>query len=379
MSIHKNNVQEIFCDESGFTGPNLLDSTAPFFTYSAVAVSNEEAKEFVEKLIKDYKIQSGELKANKMRKSSPGRKAITHILEKFSTRAKVVVHDKKYSLACKFYEYIFEPALASKNSIFYDIEFHNFVSNLLYIHFKEGGNYAECIFNDFYQFMKMDYNNFFDSLSSPKIPLGLNEIKEFCIHQREIINLELDSIKGTNVGKWVLDLSSSSLFSLLGEWGQESYQLKVFCDSSKPLKEQLELFEEMVNKEDKEFIEVAGKQHPISFNLIEIPKLADSKKFPGIQIADVFAGTAAFVFGEISKDKHKSYPTEWKQYLAPCISSYSVTPCYKHLDFNTVKVKLNSLILQELARRSIEKQPLLEGIETLIERDQESIYVSIQV
>lgn len=149
MSSPKNKVQEIYCDESGFTGNNLLDEATPFFSYATVAVSHEEAKEFVEKTIRDYKMQASELKFQNLVKNAKGKQAIARILETFCTRSKVTVNHKKYNLACKFYEYIFEPTIASNNSIFYDLEFHKFISNLLYAHFQCKSKYAEEIFQDF--------------------------------------------------------------------------------------------------------------------------------------------------------------------------------------------------------------------------------------
>ncbi len=258
MNITQNKVQQIYCDESGFTGNNLLDKETPFFAYAAVAVSHEEAKEFVEKLIKDYKIQSSELKFKNLLKSTRGKQAITHTLETFSERAKVSIHDKKYSLACKFYEYIFEPTVASKNSIFYNLNFHRFISNLLYCNFQPKKDNAEEIFQDFYRFMKTYDDQGLSCLfnSSGEVPDELNEldlIRNFCIHQRDVINEELESLKGTGVGKWILDLTVTSIFSLLSEWGQEFKQLEVFYDDSKPLKEQVEIFNSMV-KDQKKFL-----------------------------------------------------------------------------------------------------------------------------
>jgi hypothetical protein len=37
---------------------------------------------------------------------------------------------------CKFFEYIFEPALQRNNKFFYDVDFHKFVANVLYLHFQ---------------------------------------------------------------------------------------------------------------------------------------------------------------------------------------------------------------------------------------------------
>lgn len=376
----QNEVQEIYCDESGFTGNNLLDETTPFFAYATVAVSHEEAKEFVERVMKDYKVQTDELKFQKLIKYSRGKQAITHLLKSFSTRAKVAVSNKKYNLACKFYEYIFEPTIASKSSIFYNLDFHRFIANLLYLHFDQKSEYAGEIFEDFYNLMRMKDDEglayLFSSLALPNISPMLDTVRTFCVHQRDVINSELDSLKGTGVGKWILDLTHSSLVSLLAEWGQEYEQLHVFCDASKPLKEQVEVYQTMINRKEKIFMELNGKEHPITFNLVEPPLLVSSHSHPGIQIADVLAGTFMFVFRENSKGTHNNYPGEWKQYLTNCVSGYSVVPDFEYLDFEKLSVKRNYLLLEELAERSIRKVPLLDGINIFLAEVTHYLYLN---
>jgi hypothetical protein len=371
MSNSQKEIQEIYCDESGFTGNNLLDEATPFFAYATVAISHEEANEFVEKVIKDYRVQTNELKFQKLIKYSRGKQAITHILKTFGSRAKVVVNDKKFNLACKFYEYVFEPTISSNISIFYNLNFHNFISHLLYIHFKGKSEYAEEIFEDFYNLMKAKNDEglsyLFSSLDLPNISPALDTVRTFCIHQKDVINAELDSLKGTSVGKWILDLTQSSLVSLLSEWGQEYYQLRVFCDASKPIQEQPEIYQVMVNQEKKMYMELNGEQHAITFNLAALPQLVNSQSHPGIQIADIIAGACTFVFRESSKGDYTSYPSEWRSYLENCVSvKYSIVPNVEYLDFKKIAVKRNYLILEELAARSVRKAPLLDKIDVFL-------------
>ncbi len=371
MDNFQKNIQEIYCDESGFTGGNLLDEDTPFFAYATVAVSHEEAKEFVSGVMRDYKVQTSELKFQKLIKYSRGRQAITHILKTFTPRAKVSVNHKKYNLACKFYEYIFEPAIASKSSIFYAMDFHKFISHLLYFHFEQKSEYASAIFDDFYNLMKAKDDDgllyLFGSPDLPNISAELRTIMMFCMSQRGTINAELDSLKGTGVGKWILDLTNSALVALLSEWGKEYDQLCVFCDSSKPLQDQVEIYQAMVNREEKLFLDLGKRECAVTFNLDKPPLLVNSISHPGIQIADILAGTFAFVLRENSKGNHNSYPNEWKHYLVNCGSDFSVVPDFDHLDLNDIHVRRNFLLLSELTRRSVEKSPLLDGIELFLE------------
>jgi hypothetical protein len=68
----------------------------------------------------------------------------------------------------------------------------------------------------------------FSSLALPNISPTLDIIRTFCIHQQDTINAELESLKGTGGGKWILDLTHSSLVSLLSEWGARIRSVKCF-------------------------------------------------------------------------------------------------------------------------------------------------------
>jgi hypothetical protein len=56
-------------------------------------------------------------------------------------------------LACKFFEYIFEPPLAEQNSIFYGCGFHLFIGNLLWM-LRARDASAETIFEEFSKFAR---------------------------------------------------------------------------------------------------------------------------------------------------------------------------------------------------------------------------------
>jgi hypothetical protein len=66
----KETIQEIYCDESGFTGNDLLDKKDTVFAYATVAINHEEATEYVNNIIQKYKLQGGELKGRNLLKSA---------------------------------------------------------------------------------------------------------------------------------------------------------------------------------------------------------------------------------------------------------------------------------------------------------------------
>jgi hypothetical protein len=283
-----------------------------------------------------------------------------------------VINHKKYNLACKFFEYIFEPTISEKNYLFYNIKFNNFIANLLYEEFESKTQYAEEIFEDFYNLMtKQNDNDLFYMFSSIKltdISLLIEKIQQFCVYNRTSINKELESLKGSSTGKWILDLSFSSLNSLLAEWGTQYDQLKVFCDNSVPLQEQSEILDAFIGIKDKIYINLAGQEHSINYNLADSIKMVDSLSYPGIQIADIASGVFAFVFKENQqKGKYAKYPKEWTEYMINNVSKYSIIPDANYLKPEGINFRRNILLLEELVHRSAKGIPLLQNIENTID------------
>lgn len=135
----------IHFDESGFTGNNLLNKDQKIFCYASVECPHKEAEDFVGYIVGKYNIQNGEIKSGKLLKGVNGKRAVDEIVETYKGRFKVSVSDKKYALAGKIFEYIFEPTIKSVNSLFYEIDFHRFISNMLHVELTVKGAMAESV------------------------------------------------------------------------------------------------------------------------------------------------------------------------------------------------------------------------------------------
>ena len=147
-------ITHVFCDEAGFTGNRMLDAQQPYFTYSAVAVDPAEGAEFVASVIRDFGIQGVEMKAERLVKFSKGRRALTKVLDWLDGTYSAVFYHKKYNLACKFFEYIYEPVLQANNALFYRKNFHRHVANCLYMHFESRMAVAEDIMAEFETYIR---------------------------------------------------------------------------------------------------------------------------------------------------------------------------------------------------------------------------------
>lgn len=355
--------QKIYFDESGFTGNNLLDEKQNYFAYASVATTPEEAESVVSRIMKDYHIQGKELKGKNLARYSKTRRAMDEILTHYEGRVKISLSDKKYALACKFFEYIFEPSLSDINTVFYGINFHLFIANILYVEFLSRGAGAEDIFTEFEELMR-DMNeerlvSLFSSSENHTYSPVLKQIREFALHQREDIRAELDSLRGGVTGRWVLDLTGSALHSLLANWGLSHNALTAVCDESKPLMEKSDFFDSMIGRTGETlFVDTPTGKQPLTFNLSGPIEFASSKVEHGIQIADVLAAVA--VFAKTNDDD--PYAIKWRKML-PEIARYgSVVPDFGHLDLNGMDAKRNALVLLELHSRATKKISVTRGM-----------------
>lgn len=358
--------KHIYFDESGFTGNNLLHPEQNYFAYGSVSSEPEEAKDFVEYLIKKYGIQGGELKGSKLVRFSKGRKAIDEIHAKYEGRVKVSISDKKYALACKLYEYIFEPCYSEINSLFYNIGFHEFISNILYLELVCRAAGAEEIFTEFESLMRaLDADRLISLFSSSQHPENspvISQIREFAQYRHEDVRSELESLSSSRAGKWILDLTNSALFTLLANWGSEHGQLVAVCDSSKPLEHDPSLFNAMVGNEKQLFTEIAGRNHPITFNLARPIEFSDSKTCHGIQIADAIAASAVYAYMQ----RNDPSVQRWREWLVGVGDYGSVLPDFDKLDLDTVQAKRNAVILMELHSRAKSGKDLINGMPEFI-------------
>ncbi len=357
----------VYFDESGFTGNRLLDSQQTIFSYAAVVIEDEEATALVDHIIQKYGIQNGEIKGGNLVKKNKGRRALDEILSSLHGKMKVSVSDKKYALAGKFFEYIFEPSLAKINSVFYSINFHKFVSTMLYMDFVSRGAYAEEIFEEFESLMRTgnfdSLKTLFSADSTGELSQTLDYILTFAANNKDAVVNELDGYIGEGSGKWSLDLTNTSLYTLLADWGQSYKTLTAYCDKSKPLESDQELLKAMIGRADKVFSTFGDEEIPITFNLTGPIKLVDSKDFAGVQLADAVAAVFSYACNRENTDQ---FAVKWRGLIEDVVTYGSVFPDFDHIDPSRLEAQRNGMILQELARRSESNEDLLDGITDFI-------------
>lgn len=360
----------IYCDEAGFTGNNLLDLRQPYFAYAAVAIEPEEAAAIVAQAIRDHRIDGGELKGQRLLGSNRGRKAIAFVHRECGERAMLSLWHKRYTLASKFFEHIFEPVLAEKNSIFYRIGFHKFISNILYFESLTNYDRATQALEAFQRLMRSPATEHPDTIF-PVTALAaeysevIRDIETFTVCHREAIAAEVASYGTENsLYRWMLEVSVSALWGLLGILGEKAPDgiLRVYCDESKPLFENRAHFDIMIGRTDRHY-SYFDPTVPITYNLEGPLQFVSSRNYPGIQLADVIASAAAHAFKNSLRPQDKGW--EWLG-LPHC--AFPVMPDISVFDLKTRAAFVNTIVLHELVKRSLKGFSLFDEMPEIIER-----------
>lgn len=105
---------EIACDESGFSGTNLLDASTPVFTHASVDLRVDEAVELIRVLRSGFWGSVSEFKSGPFLRGPRAGEALEWLLTALSGRAHVCLVDKEYFLVTRIVDlFLAEPSYAA--------------------------------------------------------------------------------------------------------------------------------------------------------------------------------------------------------------------------------------------------------------------------
>jgi hypothetical protein len=107
-------VVEIACDESGFSGSNMLDAATPVFTHASVDLCVDEAVELIQRLRSGFRWSLNEFKSGQFLRRPQASEALEALLAALTGRAHVHLVDKEYFLATRIVDlFLAEPSYAA--------------------------------------------------------------------------------------------------------------------------------------------------------------------------------------------------------------------------------------------------------------------------
>jgi hypothetical protein len=105
---------EIACDESGFSGTNLLDPATPVITHASVDLSTGEAAGLIAALRSGFRFSLNEFKSGQFLRGPRAGEALEWFLAALSGRAHVHLVDKEYFLVTRIVDLLLaEPSYAA--------------------------------------------------------------------------------------------------------------------------------------------------------------------------------------------------------------------------------------------------------------------------
>lgn len=294
-----NALLEIYCDESGLTGRNLLDNDQRLFTYAGVAVGDAEAWQLLRDLREKHMVLDDELKAKNLLKTARGAAFVLDLLQALEGRYSIVVYDKAVALCAKLVEYIYEPVFQADAAPFYARNLHRFITMYAYSFLTVGDELGHDAVRQFLAFMKS-----YDPAVAPLLfsheaegfagnPFEM--VTKFANGYRERIVRDNQSERDANTvpGTLTLDVSTPALFSLLCQFGESGRPLAVTCDENPQL---AQVADNIIGGKDDPSIQRIREMHPsardVGFDLARPIGFRESRDSPALQIADLIAGAA---------------------------------------------------------------------------------------
>lgn len=351
----ENKILEISCDESGHTGPDLLQLEQRYFGYASVCIDDNDSWKIIQNALRAYPVQMPELKANKLMKSTNGRRLIATLVKESEGRFALCVMDKLLALCGWIFEYLYEPVFKENPAILYEKNLHRFVAMVAWIWFTTVGEVAEESIKEFQRYMRslnekdapLLFDNFPASIFKSENADAFNLILKFARGYKSIIikdNSDLGIVL-PDKGKWVLDLSAATLWSHLNHWGCQNIPLKVRCDVSKPLQAYVSKFQG--TEDDPAIIRarMLGFKEPLGWRMNGPIEFVDSRNHPAVQLADVIAGAAIICLRDGASEDFLSTTELLEKHML----KDSIMPDFDLVDLNRAGPAVNYAILYHLA------------------------------
>ncbi len=342
----------IYFDEAGNSGQNLLDKVQPVYVLVSHNFSKNEAEDILQPIITESK----EIHFNKIKKYPKYQKPIETILNNPKInyeRVKIAYYNKKFALCAHLVDQLVETTFFHKNIPYYENGLNIMFAQSLYLQteiFDSKKEYTELLV----LFQKMIRTK--DSLSIKNFYAKANDIynniakssdENFFLPiliSKKYINQILDSIN-----KFSIDLALPSLTLLSDIWSKnENVKINIIHDNSKQVafwKEFIDfLSKDIVNKK----IEIGFDDRKMVFPLqIESIEMVDSKDSIQIQLSDLigssFAHYAKNILLEINpNDKMAKIIAETK------LANMEVHPLQPDLSFFTKEFKGNKTDINPL-------------------------------
>lgn len=291
-------MNNIYIDESGNTGQDLLNPDQLVFVLASNNFSSDEIKTLLSGLD-----TSQELHFKKLKNSSKGRNSIIKLLNHELITEKNIqlcIAHKEFCTVAQIVDQLVEPVLYSRGIDIYQYGRNIAISNSLYWlgKFQWGENVFQGILSAFVKFMRSksrtDIEHFFKLVND--LFESLKSEEKLLIEPIIESQGQIQSILET-VNKYTIDLTLSNFYVLCDKWYRKiNMKLTILHDDSTQIKfykDYIAFTQTLIApKQDVGY----GSRTLIFPTQIEELKLVDSRNEIGVQLSDLIASSIGFMY-----------------------------------------------------------------------------------
>ena len=355
MSTYPN----IYVDEAGNTGSDILNPDQPYFVLSAVHFSDEELQQIQKDIPYDKELHFVEMK-----KSIKGRLTIKKILQHSLMNEDHISFefiDKQFCIYAQIVDMTIEPVFyfIYKEDL-YKRRGNIILANCLYIFCRNHSN-QEAVSDFLHSFEEMmreqteesieDFYLNVDILSSISDEPLIDILSHISLSRRILDNVLIED------NKYCLDTTVTSLLCMVDHWYKKlKIKINVITDDSKPIKSSLDIIEQLSKiNEKQQLVGYDTRKHlfPLPINSLS---MVDSKINFGVQLADLIASSISFIWNDTTV-KYKKFQEELKTMSFFQLKGYPINPATSDFLEQTVDDSNDSspvdFIISNLSKKNI--------------------------
>lgn len=286
---------DLFYDESGNTGVDLLNSDQPLFSLASTSLDSSLAKELIAPLLRPGQ---AEVKYSKLKSTKQGQSALVEFFssDHFSVHnSKFTIADKEYYLISHIVDKLIEPCLFDHGVDLYINDAHVGLTNIWYYTGESiFPRYWRKILRAFVEVIRQrnhDVFNKFDALltqAAKDVPVDSRDFAAGLL----VCRGQLNRLIGVYESLVVFDPAVDLFISLTNKWMEESSgTFHVIHDRSKPLKRSEEFLRALMTPLGVRTIGYGNRKSELPLRISDL-EFGDSSSHPQIQVADLIAGAA---------------------------------------------------------------------------------------
>jgi hypothetical protein len=300
----------IYFDESGNTGTQLLDPQQPYFTTGSTDILEDEAADIIKRCFPRHK--GAELKSKEILKRHQGRQAFLSFAKEVGLQPERFVAtkiNKRFTVLCKMVDHLIEPVLHAAGYDFYKDDYAVRYANMAYYAFETflDKDASTTLFKAYNAFARFPDANLLGALHNTiknaetnahegaRVFLGL-----MAEGADRLDDVELAALADIN------DIHVTSLVSSMGHWqSRHAGSFAVFHDESMHFFSRSERWAEMTDPDQPPQVIQVGEKKTLTLPISVVSTTsALSHQCASLQLCDLIAGFVSRAHGSPNAEFH---------------------------------------------------------------------------